>query len=986
LRLYLWSQLTPMKQLASLFLALLTLTATAQINYPFNPDENADAFISTPDLMEFLVVFGYEWEQEEIQVDSIPLSMYLSSLEAMIEASALPEGTNPGQFLQWSGEAWELVMPKVGCTLPEACNYDPTAHVLFEDLCTLQDECGVCDGPGAIYDCGCSDIPEGECDCQGNVYDAMGICGGGCLADEDGDEICDDVDDCVGDYDECGDCIPVEVWDDEDFWIEYESYWEQYCDCDGNVYDAILVCGGECLADEDGDEICDNEDPCVGMYDQCGICNGPGDIYECGCADYPEGACDCFGNQLDAIGVCGGVCQEDVNNNGICDSEEECAGFEDECNVCFGPGAIYECGCADLPPGDCDCNGNELDAIGVCGGECLSDEDGDGICDIVGCTLEFACNYNPDATVGDIYELCDFTSCLLFGCNDENACNYDPEVNFNDGTCVYPPFEFYDCDGSCNQDLDADGVCDELDDCVGTYDCFGVCNGSGPISGCGCTYEAACNFDPNATVNDGSCDFTSCYGCTDIEACNYAAAAVFDNGACFYADENFDCEGNCLFDTDNDGICDGLEIFGCSDETACNYELDATEPDGTCTYPGCNDELACNFDPEAGCNDGSCVQSEGNSGCTDADACNYQSWFICDDGSCLYLDECGECGGTGMLGCTVPAASNYAATATCDDGSCTIYGCTSEFACNFDPIANTEDASCEFGTCPGCLDLDASNYNPTSTNSDSCVYQTFIAYSGIIEVLTIEESGDYQIQCFGAQGGDSPGVPVWEACAPFGAGQKGAKVTEVVSLDSGDQLMILVGGKGSAAGYSSAGGGGGTYVVLLSDDETPYELEFEWTGDMSFVEPLVVAGGGAGSKNGVAPSIYSESGNCQGGIAGPLDLGREGGAGGGFCSNGEDGYYGEGGVAFLAGGMAVGTGGFGGGGSQWNNACSIAGGGGGWSGGDATDSGTYVQFPDGTVEYYHSGSGGGSFSISGIGIVEPHVQEGNGLVIITLLP
>ena len=96
-----WQLPQPMKQLASLFLALLTLTATAQINYPYNPDENADAFISTPDLMEFLVVFGYEWEQEEIQVDSIPLSMYLSSLEAMIQASALPEGTMPGQFLQW---------------------------------------------------------------------------------------------------------------------------------------------------------------------------------------------------------------------------------------------------------------------------------------------------------------------------------------------------------------------------------------------------------------------------------------------------------------------------------------------------------------------------------------------------------------------------------------------------------------------------------------------------------------------------------------------------------------------------------------------------------------------------------------------------------------------------------------------------------------------------------------------------------------------
>ena len=42
-----------MKLLASLLVALWTLTATAQINYPFNPDENADAFIGTPDLMEF---------------------------------------------------------------------------------------------------------------------------------------------------------------------------------------------------------------------------------------------------------------------------------------------------------------------------------------------------------------------------------------------------------------------------------------------------------------------------------------------------------------------------------------------------------------------------------------------------------------------------------------------------------------------------------------------------------------------------------------------------------------------------------------------------------------------------------------------------------------------------------------------------------------------------------------------------------------------
>ena len=65
------------------------------------------------------------------------------------------------------------------------------------------DDCGICNGPGAIYDCGCSDIPEGDCDCNGNQHDALGECGGACVADADEDGICDDVDDCIGGLDEC---------------------------------------------------------------------------------------------------------------------------------------------------------------------------------------------------------------------------------------------------------------------------------------------------------------------------------------------------------------------------------------------------------------------------------------------------------------------------------------------------------------------------------------------------------------------------------------------------------------------------------------------------------------------------------------------------------------------------------------------------------------------------------------------------------------
>ena len=93
---------------------------------------------------------------------------------------------------------------------------------------------------GAVYECGCADISEGNCDCDGNQFDALGECGGSCLEDADADGICDNVDDCVG------------------------------------ALDALGECGGSCLEDADADGICDNVDDCVGALDACDICNGPG--------------------------------------------------------------------------------------------------------------------------------------------------------------------------------------------------------------------------------------------------------------------------------------------------------------------------------------------------------------------------------------------------------------------------------------------------------------------------------------------------------------------------------------------------------------------------------------------------------------------------------------------------------------------------------------------------------------------------------------
>ena len=103
-------------------------------------------------------------------------------------------------------------------------------------------------------------------------------------------------------------------------------------------------------------------------FDACGICDGEG---------IPDGECDCIGNVIDAIGECG-TCNEDNNGDGICD---DCVGNIDECGICNGPGAIYECGCEEITDADCDCNGNQLDAIGICGGDCIEDLNNNGICD-----------------------------------------------------------------------------------------------------------------------------------------------------------------------------------------------------------------------------------------------------------------------------------------------------------------------------------------------------------------------------------------------------------------------------------------------------------------------------------------------------------------------------------------------------------------------------------------------------------------------------
>ena len=460
---------------------------------------------------------------------------------------------------------------------------------------------------------------------------------------------------------------------------------------------------GSCCDDVDSDGICDDIDDCVGDFDACGVCNGPGAIYECGCTDVPAEDCDCNGNQLDALGVCGGPCSGDVDGDGICDDVDPfCSAatmdgytyavtqIGDECwfaenlrttvyndgttipqltesadwagttsggwcaydNVAANAdlyGNLYNWYAVDNGKGLCPSgwhvasnsdwagmigyvsgenpgvgsgvllkatsgwndNGNGLDSYGFAalpGGFRL-----DGVnfgslgtfgiwwtSDAVG---ESGISYEVYSSTDDMGDysgysfqfgmsvrcILDDTQSSLEGCMDPVACNYDITATIEDGSCVFTVDALGVCGGPCIEDVDADGICDDVDDCIGTLDVCGVCNGPG--------------------IPEGDCD---CFG-------NQLDAAGVCGGSCAAL-------SSCP-DLDQDGIVGVGDILIILGEFGTECE--------TSQY-GCTLPEYLEFDPDATVNDGSCVTLL-VSGCTDPDYAEFNPAANAEDGSCLTL-------------------------------------------------------------------------------------------------------------------------------------------------------------------------------------------------------------------------------------------------------------------------------------------------------------------------------------------------------------
>ena len=172
-------------------------------------------------------------------------------------------------------------------------------------------------------------------------------------------------------------------------------------------------------------------------------------------------------------------------------------------------------------------------------------------------------------------------------------------------------------------------------------------------------------------ICDGGIDpINTIFGCTDIAACNYNIDAKIDDGSCEYyypivstgLQSLFDCNGNCITDSDGDGVCDEIEAAGCTNPMYLEYFPGATEDDGSCLTlinAGCLDPLACNYNPN--------FNTEDNSSCL------YSNIYNCNDNSCIN-DEDGD--------------------GICDELE--IFGCTDELACNFNSLAENSDDSCTY--------------------------------------------------------------------------------------------------------------------------------------------------------------------------------------------------------------------------------------------------------------------------------------------------
>ena len=396
-----------------------------------------------------------------------------------------------------------------GCTNPDADNYDPDANV-DDGFCVLM---------------GCTDPEAANYDSEANTNDGSCLYGG-----------CTDPAyleyDATADVDD-GSCVTliVEGCTDPAF-TEYDS--------DANVDDgscATAVIEG--CTDPNFLEY----DPTANTFD--GSCATPV-VEGCTDPDYVE----YFAEANTDDGSCLTLVVFGCTDDAFLEFDAAANTDDGSCATPVVMGCLEAAACNYNPEANtADSCDYPVDLYGVdhvdCDGVCLNDLDGDLVCDedeVPGCMDPTAVNFDAAATDED-------GSCLYGGCTDPQYLEFDIDADVDDGSCA-------------------------------------------TLIELGCTDPDYVEYDPIANLDDGTCQTLVVFGCTDPEACNYSGGYNTDDGSCIYAEDIYgsslvDCFGVCLNDVDGDGVCDEDEVSGCTDPAACNYSPTITDDDGSCEYCSC---------------------------------------------------------------------------------------------------------------------------------------------------------------------------------------------------------------------------------------------------------------------------------------------------------------------------------------------------------------------------------------------------------------